>query len=93
MKNIYRIIVLNLFIGTMAFGAEEANPFKIEWNCQETPVCSTEAGNYSGGYAVIGGTYYIDGGSASSCCRIGKNIRNSACKDGHDPKGAMVKCS
>jgi hypothetical protein len=90
MKNLFMLIPLVL--GTAAFGAQEANPFSIEWTCQETPSCSTDDGNYESGYAVIGSTYYVDSGSPASCCHIGKNIWDSACKDGENPKGAKVRC-
>lgn len=92
MKNKNLWILIPLFIGTMARGAEEKNPFVIEWNCQEIPSCKVDDGNYEGGYAVIGATYYVDNGSPASCCHIGKNIWNSACKDKENPKGAKVRC-
>ncbi len=86
------LMLISLFVGAVAFGAVESNPFVIEWNCKETPACSIDDGNYEGGYAIIGSTYYVDSGSSSSCCHIGKNIWNSACKDGENPKGAKVRC-
>lgn len=90
MKNL--LLLMALSSGAVAWGAQESNPFTIEWSCKETPSCSTDDGNYDSGYAVIGSTYYVDGGSPSSCCRIGKNIWSSACKDGADPIGAKVRC-
>jgi hypothetical protein len=80
-----------LFLTTALQAAEDE--FTFEGGCDSPVFCAAVEGEYSKGATKIDGVEFTATGTRRTCCQLASEIFADACKDGNDPKGAVVACS